>query len=261
MIVNARPTRTAVVTGASDGIGAAISERLVDDGWDVLGIDVQRQWPDDERRRLILGDTSDASTFERAIESLDGHAPLVGWVNNAAVAIPGRLHETTTEQLRRTMAVNVEAYFWGCAAAIQEFLRTDVAGAIVNVSSIQASHAFPGWAAYVTSKGAVDALTRYVAVDYGQERIRCNSVAPGNVRTRLAMTVVAEAPKPSEMQHLMDSLAPLGRMVEPPEVAAAVAYLLGDDAAFVTGHNLVIDGGATARCYAMPTAASNDGRA
>lgn len=251
--------RVVAVTGAADGIGAAIVERLATKGIRVIGLDVRRTWLDDYDRTLLQGDVTDPDLFTELLSLIGPGEFLAAWVNNAAVAIPGALHEARPEDVQRTLAVNLEAYFWGCAAAVRHFLESKTGGSIVNVSSIQASHAFPGWAAYIAAKGGVDALTRYVAVEYGGAGVRCNAVSPGNVRTPLAESVIQRAKDPSAMRQVMDDLAPLRRMADPQEIAAAVDFLAVGEGTFINGHTLVVDGGATARCFPMGTASDAEG--
>lgn len=244
---------TAIVTGAANGIGSAIVNRLAAAGCFVVGIDVKRGWQDDPNRVLVVGDVTSEETFASAIDALPTGQPLGVWVNNAAVAIPGYLHEVTAADYRQTMSVNLDAYFWGCQAAVRAFLAAGGSGSIVNVSSIQASRAFPTWAAYAAAKGGVESLTRYIAVEYGGRGIRCNAVAPGNVETSMAAQVVFESADSDHMNSVMKAMAPMGRMAAPSEVAAAVEFLTVGGGSFINGQVLVVDGGASARCYPVAT--------
>src|SRR5206468_3365698 len=105
--------------------------------------------------RILTGDAGDRGVLAGARELATGLAPLGGWVNNAAVVAQGTLHDADPEQVSRLFKVNIEGYFWGCAEAIRTFLSQRTSGSIVNISSLQARSAFPGWAAYDTSKAAV----------------------------------------------------------------------------------------------------------
>ena len=126
-----------------------------------------------------------------------GLAPLGGWVNNAAVVAQGTLHDADPDLVSRLFKVNVEGYFWGCAEAVTTFMAQRTSGAIVNISSLQARSAFPGWAAYDTSKAAVYGLTRYVAVEYGAAGIRANAVEPGAILTPWNEDMIARSPDPA----------------------------------------------------------------
>lgn len=111
-------------------------------------------------------------------------APLTAWVNNAGIALGGNLHDPNQKEVQRLFDVNLMGVYWGCSAAIKSFIQNKISGSIVNISSIHGRSAFNGWAAYDAAKGGVDALTRYISVEYGPLGIRSNAIAPGAIELK-----------------------------------------------------------------------------
>jgi NAD(P)-dependent dehydrogenase (short-subunit alcohol dehydrogenase family) len=221
-----------VVTGAGKGIGRAVAERLRAGGHTVVVIDKE---PPSWAETAVRGDAADEEVAERAA---DLAAPLAGWVNNAAVFDPASPFHTNPAALER-ITRNLEPVVTGCRTAIRRFLAQGGPGAIVNVSSHQASRAVPGSAPYATAKAAIEGLTRALAAEYGPDGIRVNAVAPGSIRTERYV-------ESQEMTREMARLHPLGRVGTTSEVAAVIAHLLSEDAAFVSGATVPVDGGRSA---------------
>jgi glucose 1-dehydrogenase len=247
-------TRSAVVTGCGQGIGRAILERLHEDGYFVVGIEQAETLSADAREALgsegavVHGDVADRAILENAAEQARAKAELRAWVNNAAIMRTTNMHAPVVEDVTRVLDVNLLACYWGCSTAVRAFLAQGSPGAIVSISSVHGRVAYSNAAAYDISKAGVDALTRYVAVEYGPVGIRANAIAPGGVRTPLYEQGVAESDDPARAEHESAYAHPLRRVAEPREIAAVASFLLSDEASFVSGQSLAVDGGLTARC-------------
>jgi NAD(P)-dependent dehydrogenase (short-subunit alcohol dehydrogenase family) len=245
-------SRSCVVTGGGGGIGRAVAERLLADG-DVVVVldrdDAALGWtsahPAGRRVIPVAGDAADEAVTERAADLAQNAGRLAGWVNNAAVFGDAWLDAVPTREVTGLIMANLSLAVTGCATVIRRFLAAGAGGAIVNVSSHQAQRPVRGALPYATAKAAVEGLTRALAVDYGPRGIRVNAVALGSIATRRYQDFLAgqQPAAAARVQDQMRALHPLGRVGEPSEVAAAVAYLLSDDATFVNGAILAIDGG------------------
>ncbi len=248
--------RSVVVTGAGRGIGYATAILLAEEGWHVVGIDSDAAFVDALRVRLgeggdaVCGDVTQDATLAKARQCAEAMGRLSAWVNNAGADRLAPLHEMTREHAERSLSVNLLAQLMGCREALQSFVESGTPGSIVNMSSIHARASFVGYAAYGASKGGVETLTRAVAVEYGPRGIRCNAIAPGSVLTEGVRLQIDRAADPARMYAETIALSPMNRTADPSDIANAVSFLLSDRAGFITGHVLVVDGGATARCSA-----------
>lgn len=255
----------AVVTGAAMGIGLAITERLAADGYAVVAVDRDRDGLEAVGRRLnsrvqpVLGDVSAWDTHERAANRADTAGRLAVWVNNAGVDVVGAAHTLSGEDIRRGLEINQLGPMFGTAVAVRRMLRHRT-GSIINVASIQGAVAFPAYYCYQAAKAAVAMISKGVAVDYGPYGIRCNAILPGAIETPMTYASLPRGKSREEALAEEGTLAPLGRIGQPAEVAELVAFLASEASSYLTGTTVPIDGGATARCYAFapPPISSDD---
>lgn len=236
--------KVAVVTGGSRGAGRAIVQRLSCEGARVVS--VSRSNPANQQDDAVLHVTADISTTDGAKRVCDAARAHFGrldvLVNNAAVIHDGSVEETDVQVWDEVMAVNARGPFL-CAKYAIPYLREAGGGAIVNVSSINAEWAQPDLAAYCASKGAVLALTRAIAIDHAHEGIRATCVCPSYIRTEMLEQYYDDQDDPALARRAGAAMHPLGRVAEPEEIAAVVAWLASDDATYVTGHPILVDGG------------------
>jgi NAD(P)-dependent dehydrogenase (short-subunit alcohol dehydrogenase family) len=219
-----RPAGCALVTGGSRGIGAAIAERLKADGWDVVTL--SRNGAD------VEADVSDPDAVKRAFDEVEAaHGPVLCLVNNAGARADGLAIRMSAEQWDKVIDVNLSGAFHCTRRALNSMLRARF-GRIVNISSIVADRANPGQANYAASKAGLLALTRSIAKEMARKGITCNAVTPGLIETDMT-TEVAE-------QWL--AAIPAGRIGRPDEVAAAVAFLCSQEASYINGATLAVDG-------------------
>jgi NAD(P)-dependent dehydrogenase (short-subunit alcohol dehydrogenase family) len=234
-----------VVTGASRGIGLAVTKRLVSDGFGVVGVArdkarldaIAAQVTAPDRFRPMPLDLSDHDAVESFWELLPMQERVVGLVNNAGVEWHGSADEITGAELRRLMEINVVGVYRSSVGALKAF--GGQGGSIVNIASVDAHRGMAKMAAYCASKAAVVALTRAFAVEWAPQGVRVNSVSPGAVHTDMT-NVMAEG---SKAHTFLIQRTPQRRFGEPEEIAGAVSYLMSRDASFVTGADLVVDGG------------------
>jgi meso-butanediol dehydrogenase/(S,S)-butanediol dehydrogenase/diacetyl reductase len=225
------------VSGAASGIGAAVVERLTDEGASVVGCDLRSS------ESIIECDVRDATSCNQAVETtLARHSHLDVLVNVAGIGMARSIFTMEPEEWRSVIDVNLTGTFLLSRSALSALLATK--GNIVNMGSVAGLRATPYNAAYCASKGGVIMLTKSMAIELAKQGIRVNAVCPGSVDTPFLRDF--ELPEEADMSLLVRAASPMGRIIDSAEVAGAVAYLASDEAATISGTTLVIDGAATA---------------
>jgi meso-butanediol dehydrogenase/(S,S)-butanediol dehydrogenase/diacetyl reductase len=243
--------RVSVVTGAGSGIGRAIAGAFSAEGSRVVLVDL------DETKakaaaaalggdtRAFKADVADPQSVANLKEFVNKEFGLLEiLVNNAAIQVNKRIEDTSPEEWNRQMAVNVGGVFLCSRAFLPDLRKTR--GAILNMSSVNGVFVEPFCAGYCATKGAILAFTKALAIDHGREGIRVHAICPGYIDAGLAEGYFESQPDPAKAREEAGSLHALGRIGRPEEVARAAVFLASDDASFMTGSALVVDGGFSA---------------
>lgn len=238
----------ALVTGAASGIGEATALRFAAEGARVAGLDLVEgdRWGDvvatAPAASFAVCDVTDETAVEHSVaEVVERFGHLDSVVNAAGVAGGGPVHMVELEELRRVMRVNLEGTFLVNKHALVPMMAQR-SGSIVNIASIEGIEGTEGGSSYNASKGAVVLLTKNMAIDYGRIGIRVNCICPGFIDTPMFRSVMGGMGPIADKYRARHKLGRFGR---PEEIAAAALFLASDDASFVTGHPLVVDGGYT----------------
>jgi NAD(P)-dependent dehydrogenase (short-subunit alcohol dehydrogenase family) len=242
--------KSAIVTGAASGIGMATALRFGREGANVVCVDIQDQQETVAQASIagvrVLAVRADVSTEEgarRMVEAcLEGFGRIDVIFNNAGYAVAKAVVDLSPEDWDRQFAVNVRGVFLGTKAALGPMIAQH-GGVIINTASTFGLIGQPRLPAYCSSKAAVIGLTRQVALDYARHGIRCNCVCPGPTYTPNLRGHYGPLEKLDARGQYLLSTVPLGRMARPEEIAAAVLFLSSDEASYVTGTALVVDGG------------------
>lgn len=251
--------RVALVSGGAQGIGRAIVEAMQREAADVVFLDcdvtaaqntaseLTRQNPQSPVAfvRADLSDPAEVDSAMSQVRELHGRVDIV--VNNAGIELDEPCDRITPGQWDQVLNVNLRGAFLLSQAALPLFPATG--GAIVNISSVHATHAFANAIPYACSKAALVALTRNLALELASRKIRVNAVCPGYIDTRLWEDYLRHSADPEAIAAQTTALHPVGRRGMPADVAEAVLYLASEASSFVTGTTLVVDGGLTIRAH------------
>lgn len=250
--------KVALVTGGASGLGREIVRRLARDGASVLSVDrdvargaaaAEAMRDDGLAVQFRHGDVTREDDVRAAIAHAAGPRDRLDILcNNAGMQLIAPLHETTNEQWDLVHAVNVRSTFWGCKHAILR-MREAGGGSIVNTASISSFMGDPLLPAYTATKAAIVGLTRSIGVHYAAEGIRCNCVCPGDMDTPMIEEYFASQGDPEAVRREVEAAYPVGRIADPEEVAAAVAFLASPEASFINATEIVVDAGVTVKPY------------
>jgi glucose 1-dehydrogenase len=250
--------KNVLVTGGSTGIGRAIARQFAQTGANVaVNYHSQREDAEETRRQMldacaelescglkpvvIQADVSQPEAVERLFaETLAAFGSLDILINNAGMQIEGASHEIALADFDKMLAVNLRGAYLCARQAIQHFLSQGIKGVIINTSSVHEEIPRPGYLAYAISKGGMESMTRTLALEYARQGVRVNAIGPGATATPINNWVN----DPEKLVKINDFI-PMGRVGTPDEMAVAAAFLASDDAAYITGQTLFIDGGLT----------------
>jgi meso-butanediol dehydrogenase / (S,S)-butanediol dehydrogenase / diacetyl reductase len=240
--------KVVIVTGAASGIGAATARRFASEGAKVVAVDRDEAGLADVAKSMPSGhvlahvaDVSDSAAVDAMVKAAtDRFGRLDVLVNNAGVHEGGEPKDITDEQWRKVMATDLDGVFFGCRAALPHLEKT--IGSIVNTASVSGTGGDWAMSPYNAAKGGVVNLTRALAMDLGKRGVRVNAVCPSLTRTGMTEDMMDDKGLLAKFAERI----PLGRVCEPEEIASVIAFLASDDASFMTGANVAVDGGVSA---------------
>jgi NAD(P)-dependent dehydrogenase (short-subunit alcohol dehydrogenase family) len=246
--------KVAIITGAGSGIGRATAKLFAREGAKIVVADIAADAgaatvdtiaASGGEAMLACVDVTDSADAKRMVDAaVDTYGGLDVLYNNAGVVIAGSVTDSDEEGWDSTFNVNIKGVMLGCKYGIPEIAKRG-GGAVINTSSINGLVASVAIASYAASKGAVLMLTKQMALDYAPQNVRVNCVCPSDVNTPMIRDFINSTPDPAETEARLLRRVPLGRLAEPEDIARAVLFLASDDAAFVTGVALPVDGGVT----------------
>ncbi|MEO7496262.1 MAG: SDR family oxidoreductase [Massilia sp.] len=246
--------KVAIVTGATQGIGLACAERLVREGARVMLVDIKPEGEQvaqalGEAARFFAADVSQKADVDAMIvATLAAFGQIDILINNAGVTHAADFLDLSEDDFDRVLRINLKSMFLCGQAAAREMVKRG-SGCIINMSSVNAQLAIPNQVPYVVSKGGVNQLTKVMALNLAPHGVRVNGIGPGTILTDLARQAVLASP---EARHTILSRTPLGRCGEPEEVAGVAVFLASEDATYMTGQTMYVDGGRLALNYTVP---------
>jgi NAD(P)-dependent dehydrogenase (short-subunit alcohol dehydrogenase family) len=245
---------TVIVTGAASGIGREVARRFGDAGASVIVADVEREPKDGDvpthelveeaggTAEYVETDVTDRDQLAALIEAAREFGGVDVMINNAGLYVEGSVLELTPEAFDRVYAVNARGAYFGTQVAANDMIERDDPGSIINTASISSNHAQFGQVQYDATKGAIRMITRGSALELAEHGIRVNAVAPGQIATEFLEGWTDEATRKAANDELLKPV-PLGRAGTPQDLAGAFLYLASEDARYVTGELLFVDGG------------------
>lgn len=250
--------KSGIVTGGGSGMGREVVSLITAESGNVLILDrdgdaaervAQEFTAHPGKARVEIADVTNEDAVAAAIDRCRSEFGTFNFIhNNAGVQLEKPLDQTTEEEWDWVNSVNLKGVFFGCKHAVIA-LRELGGGSIVNTASILAHTADPFLPAYTATKTGVLGLTRAVAVAYARDGIRCNCVSPGDMETPMLKKYFDATPEPKEARQAMEAAYPAKRVAHPREVAQAAVFLLSDDASYISGEFILVDGGLTANTY------------
>ncbi len=241
--------KRAIVTGGAGGIGTAICRRFVDEGADVISLDIvttpQKNW---SVYQVDITNQDNLQDIFDKINALWNQVDVV--VNAAGIEIEKTIEETSLDEWNRIFAINVTGTFLVSKLCLP-LLRQSGKGSIINFGSYDGFIADPKLAAYCATKGAVHALTKAMACDHGPEGIRVNAICPGFVDTPMLESFVGEGKSVQELKRQIEQIHPTNTMGQPEDIAGLVLWLASDEARYASGQLWIMDGGLTAQVQQM----------
>ena len=244
--------KSIIITGAASGMGAASARKFSKSGANVTIVDINEELAFQVANEIkttdpIIGDIGDSSFCKKVIEStIERYGKVDVLVNCAGTILRANAENTTDDDWHRVMSTNVNGLFFMSRAAITPMIKNGN-GVIINFGSIWGSVGSAGVVAYCASKGAVHQITRAMALDHAKDGIRINSVCPGEVNTPMLSTGRKSPPTKEDLQKLADETIPVARLAEPEEIANVVYFLASEDASYMTGSMITVDGGFTTK--------------